>query len=274
MRISGHTANNPHAVVPWAALSKSPDSFIEPKYLPDGVELQEISKMKGGPLNRCIQHWLERAETGDIPLRFKAVHDSHRRDGKGKKKRKQPARDDGDEDDSNDSHQQDPKGKKKRRETPSDDEDEDEEDSHWPHPAQRNRIPQGPGGDKEDEGDEARQDGPHSDDNNTKGAGDGQPNKKQPHLPSKDIARSPTLTDDGPPGDADQVASSGGAEAPSPMWYNIIIPHFMYSKLTGPSSSPADVLKQLPNQLAFLLSLSRESDYLALVKMASTVPVS
>jgi hypothetical protein len=86
----GHAANNPKAAVPWSALLNSPNKFLDKCYLPDGVLLTEISKMKGGALNACINHWSGRIGKGEIAFRFKAVEDSHLREVDVKKKRRAP----------------------------------------------------------------------------------------------------------------------------------------------------------------------------------------
>lgn len=52
--------------------------------------LTEISKMKGGALNACINHWSGRISKGEIAFRFKAVEDSHLREVDVKKKRRGP----------------------------------------------------------------------------------------------------------------------------------------------------------------------------------------
>ena len=122
--IPGHAANNPKAVVPWSALQQDPEKFLEPRYLPDGVQLQEVSKMKAASLNACVSHWLERVESGQRAFRFKAVDDAHRRDGKAKKKRRNPSSDD--ENEAGGSRRQGQTAKRKRQEPPSEDEGEDD----------------------------------------------------------------------------------------------------------------------------------------------------
>jgi hypothetical protein len=74
-------------------LQKSPNKFLEPGYLPDGVLLTEISKMKAGSLNACVLHWATRVEEGQIAFRFKAVEDCHMR-GVAAKKKRAPSSDD------------------------------------------------------------------------------------------------------------------------------------------------------------------------------------
>ena len=85
--------------MPWLALLRNPDKFLEPRYLPHGVQLTEISKMKAASLQACLRHWSKRVENGHIAFRFKAVEDSHKRDAKTKKKRPEPPTDDEDDND-------------------------------------------------------------------------------------------------------------------------------------------------------------------------------
>jgi hypothetical protein len=92
--VVGHAAHNPKAIVPWTALLETPEKFLEPCYLPAGVKLTEISKMKAKTLQACLNHWLECVENGDIAFRFRAVDESHQRAAKSTKKRPAPATDD------------------------------------------------------------------------------------------------------------------------------------------------------------------------------------
>jgi hypothetical protein len=80
--------------VPWKALAETPDKFLESHYLPAGVQLTDISKMKGKDINECLLHWSKRVEQGDIAFRFKAVEESHLRVPKSKKKRPAPKSED------------------------------------------------------------------------------------------------------------------------------------------------------------------------------------
>jgi hypothetical protein len=63
---------------------------LESCYLPSGVQLTDISKMRGKDINECLSHWSERVEKGEIAFRFKAVEESHLRVQKSKKKRSAP----------------------------------------------------------------------------------------------------------------------------------------------------------------------------------------
>lgn len=72
----GHAANNNKASIPWSLLQEDPNKFFDAEYLPAGVLLGEISKMKSGALQSCLKHWHRRQENGDCPFRFKHVHDT------------------------------------------------------------------------------------------------------------------------------------------------------------------------------------------------------
>jgi hypothetical protein len=85
--------------VPWTAVLQAPAKFLEPCYLPAGVKLTEISKMKAESLNACIHHWSERVTNGDIAFRFKHVDPSHQLAVKSNKKRPAPPSDDESSDD-------------------------------------------------------------------------------------------------------------------------------------------------------------------------------
>lgn len=80
--------------MPWKALVETPDKFLELCYLPAGVQLTDISKMKAKTLNACLLHWSDRVQNGDIAFRFKAVEESHLRVPKSKRKRPAPASED------------------------------------------------------------------------------------------------------------------------------------------------------------------------------------
>jgi hypothetical protein len=276
MMISGHTANNPNAAVPWAALSKSPDDFFEPMYLPEGVELEEVSKMKAGALNGCVRHWLKRAKQGDIAFQFKAVQDSHRREGKrkgkgkGKAKKSAGSDEDEEEDDGKHSHRQDPKGKRKRSETLTDDEDEDDQDDQEEEESGDEDEEEEEDGDEDEEGEKQEQEDEDEDEEEEEEEEEKEDSadlvEQTLRAPASEEDGEGDVTQDGPPGEGD--------DTPPPMWYDSIIPDLVYNILMLPSSSPADVPKTLPDQLAFLLSLSKEPDYLELIKIAQAVPVS
>ena len=71
--IAGHASNNKRSSVPWTHIRDDPDKFFDAKYLPDGVILVEISKMKSEALQSCIRHWYKRQEAGECPFEFKFV---------------------------------------------------------------------------------------------------------------------------------------------------------------------------------------------------------
>jgi hypothetical protein len=73
MVYSGHAAANDKVSVPWTLVCKDPNNFFNKKYLPAGVELQEISKMKSDALQSCYGHWYTRQERGARPFWFKHV---------------------------------------------------------------------------------------------------------------------------------------------------------------------------------------------------------
>jgi hypothetical protein len=95
---SGHAANNPKASVPWKLIAEDPDKFFDPKYLPGGVVLLEISKMKSEALQSCYTFWYECQERGQEVFVFKHVHSADFRDPAQKRKRGAAANDDDDED--------------------------------------------------------------------------------------------------------------------------------------------------------------------------------
>jgi hypothetical protein len=71
--IVGHASNNKRSSVPWTHIRDDPDKFFDAKYLPDGMVLVEISKMKSEALQSCIRHWYKRQEAGQRPFEFKYV---------------------------------------------------------------------------------------------------------------------------------------------------------------------------------------------------------
>jgi hypothetical protein len=95
----GQAANNLKAVVPWLSLSQTPEKFLDPCYLPQGVKLTEISKMKAESLHSCLRHWVKRTEDGEIAFRFKTVQESDLQASTSNRKRPGPATDDQDNND-------------------------------------------------------------------------------------------------------------------------------------------------------------------------------
>ena len=80
------TENNKISV-PWSAIARNPDHYLDPQYLPANVIIIEVSKMQSGPLHQCLQFWIKKQESGNIPFRFKAVLESDIRHANGKRKR-------------------------------------------------------------------------------------------------------------------------------------------------------------------------------------------
>lgn len=62
--------------MPWTLISNTPDKFFDPDYLPSGVQLVEISKMKSEALQSCYSFWHARQKAGDDAFLFKHVHSS------------------------------------------------------------------------------------------------------------------------------------------------------------------------------------------------------
>lgn len=179
--------------MPWKSLVETPDKFLELCYLPAGVQLTDISKMKAKSLNACLLHWSERVQNGDIAFRFKAVEESHLRVPKSKKKRPSPAS-----------------------------EEEAEQSSKGDHPSTQL-------------GSTRSVDGGKSDDN-------------------------------------EQDTGKGKGKHIPPSWYEYIISQLPQLN-NYPTSSPANVPKQVQEQFAYLFSLSKENEYVQLLQQAADVPV-
>jgi len=97
---SGHAADNDKVSVPWTVVCNDADKFFDEIYLPAGVELKEISKMKSEPLQACYVHWYTRQENGERAFLFKSVDPGDIRVPR--KKRKQKAAKHSDSDDEED----------------------------------------------------------------------------------------------------------------------------------------------------------------------------
>jgi hypothetical protein len=69
--------NNDGVAVPWGALSKNPDKYIDPAYLPSDVKIREPSKMTSNEVGPLYRFWLRREKRGMDVLRFKWVEPSH-----------------------------------------------------------------------------------------------------------------------------------------------------------------------------------------------------
>jgi hypothetical protein len=85
----GHAANNPHAAVPWKLIAEDPNKFFDPMYMPNDIQIHEISKMRAEALQACYSFWWKRQEEGERAFVFKHVQGSDFREPK--LKRKHPA---------------------------------------------------------------------------------------------------------------------------------------------------------------------------------------
>jgi hypothetical protein len=76
LQYTGHASNNNKAAVPWTLIVNDPDRFFDALYLPSGVNLVEISKMKSDALQACHSHWYKRQQKGYQAFIFKHLHPS------------------------------------------------------------------------------------------------------------------------------------------------------------------------------------------------------
>jgi len=206
--------------VPWKALAETPDKFLELCYLPVGVHLTDISKMKAQTLTSCLLHWSDRVQNGDIAFRFKAVEESHLRVPKSKKKRSAPAS-----------------------------EDEADQSSKGDHPSTSTQQKTHPHLASEEEGEESSG-GDH---------------------PSTQVGASRSVDGDDSD-DADEDTGKGKGKHVPLSWYDYIIA-WVPQVDNYPTSSPANVPKQVQDQFEYLFSLSDEKEYVQLLKQAADVPV-
>lgn len=59
--------------VPWAKLKKAQNDFIEAKYLPKNIDLEQYYHLVQDDVNAILKHWTERQAAGEVPLQFKKV---------------------------------------------------------------------------------------------------------------------------------------------------------------------------------------------------------
>jgi hypothetical protein len=97
MVYSGHAADNDRVSVPWTVVCNEADKFFDAIYLPAGVELKEISKMKSDTLQACYAHWYTRQENGERAFLFKYVEPGAIRVPRRKRKQKVARRSDSDD---------------------------------------------------------------------------------------------------------------------------------------------------------------------------------
>jgi hypothetical protein len=67
-------------------IANDPEKFFDAVYLPSGVRLVEISKMKSDALQACYSHWYKSQEQGDEVFAFKHIDPSDLRTS-GKKRK-------------------------------------------------------------------------------------------------------------------------------------------------------------------------------------------
>jgi hypothetical protein len=56
--------------IPWAKLKEAQDDFINPKYLPDGTQLEQFHHIRREDASAILKHWTSRQAAGKAPLRF------------------------------------------------------------------------------------------------------------------------------------------------------------------------------------------------------------
>ncbi len=58
------------ASVPWGELAKDQFKYIDPKFIPEGVDLREPTKMQQEELNVLYSHWCELLKEEDFDIKF------------------------------------------------------------------------------------------------------------------------------------------------------------------------------------------------------------
>lgn len=76
---SGRFTHNPNAKVPWSALAKDPDHYLEEGSLPEGVSLVEPTKLRAEELTQLWIHWRNTQKQGGYPLLFKEALEKDKR---------------------------------------------------------------------------------------------------------------------------------------------------------------------------------------------------
>jgi hypothetical protein len=85
--LSGHMTQNNKISVPWGAISRDADRYLDTEYIPPNILIGEISKMKSADLHRCLGFWIDRQKEGKISFRFKNVVSDDIRGPTGKRRR-------------------------------------------------------------------------------------------------------------------------------------------------------------------------------------------
>lgn len=60
--------------IPWAKLKAAQDDFIDPKYLPKNLILEQFHHLRQDDVNAMLNHWAERQAAGEVPFQFKKVN--------------------------------------------------------------------------------------------------------------------------------------------------------------------------------------------------------
>ncbi|KAG2339240.1 hypothetical protein BDR05DRAFT_1003504 [Suillus weaverae] len=69
MYFAGFCSQKPKASVPWSAVREAQDDFIEPKFLPAGVKIRDLSKLQLHEADRLLEFWHQRQKDA-VPSTF------------------------------------------------------------------------------------------------------------------------------------------------------------------------------------------------------------
>jgi hypothetical protein len=70
-RFLGISIGKGKARIPWATLKGAPNDFIEEKYLPKNIALDQYYHLVQDDVNAMLKHWTERQAAGEVPFQFK-----------------------------------------------------------------------------------------------------------------------------------------------------------------------------------------------------------
>ena len=59
--------------VPWTEIQRDRDSYIKPKYLPEGVALKQYYHLRREDVDSILEHWAWRQAAGKVPFCFKKM---------------------------------------------------------------------------------------------------------------------------------------------------------------------------------------------------------
>ncbi|KAG2097951.1 uncharacterized protein F5147DRAFT_777815 [Suillus discolor] len=72
-------SQKPKASVPWSAVREAQDDFIEPKFLPAGVKIKDLSKLQLHEADRLLEFWHQRQkDTVPSTFEFKGWQDHNK----------------------------------------------------------------------------------------------------------------------------------------------------------------------------------------------------